>query len=162
LVLSGVGCDTLRTDVRSVTICRSEKEEVGKISFGKKKLLVGVVMVLVGIHGGYLSLSVGTAGVGFVRRWLVVRVFLVDLLVAGSLAVVLWCVSSSFISSCDAGSVLVVSCLVGSFLAGRRWRAVIVVRLIGGSTVGYRARGGGGSCGVFGVDAVVRGSRFLG
>ena len=113
--------------------------------FGKKRLLVGVVMVLGGNHGGYLSLSVGTSCVGFVRRGVVVRVCLVDLLFAGGLVVVLWCVSFSLLASFDAGSGFGVSCRFGSFFAGRRCRAVIVVRLIGGSTGGCRVRGGSGS-----------------
>jgi hypothetical protein len=37
-------------------------------------LLVGVVLVLFGIHGGYLSLSVGDIGGDLVRRGLIVCV----------------------------------------------------------------------------------------
>jgi hypothetical protein len=107
-------------------------------------------------------LSVGTSGVGFVRRWLVVRVFLVDLLVADGVVVVVLYVSSSFISSFDADSVLVVSCLFGGFFAGLRWRAVITVWLIGGSTGECRILGDNGSCGVCGVGAVVWGSKLVG
>jgi hypothetical protein len=58
-----------------------------------------------------------------------------------------------------------ISLLVGNFLAGRRCRAVIVVRLIGGSTGGstggFSVRDGGVSCGEFGCGAVVGGAMLV-